>query len=96
MVEVVEARPLEGLRLWLRFSDGKEGVVDLEGLELPGLLSRLRDPGFFAQVRVDPELEAPVWPGGLDLDPLVLKVASLTYARALGTGLPLPAEASGA
>ncbi len=77
MVEVVEARPLEGLKLWLRFSDGKEGVVDLSALELPGLLSRLRDPGFFAQVRVDPELGAPVWPGGLDLDPLVL------YARAL-------------
>ncbi len=36
---------------------------------------------------MDPELGAPVWPGGLDLDPLVL------YARALGTGLPLPAEA---
>ncbi|MGC8905258.1 DUF2442 domain-containing protein [Thermus sp.] len=85
VVEVVEARPLEGLRLWLRFSDGKEGVVALEALELPGLLSRLRDPDFFAQVRVDPELGAPVWPGGLDLDPLVL------YARALGAGLPLQA-----
>ncbi|MFN3368008.1 DUF2442 domain-containing protein [Thermus scotoductus] len=90
VVEVVEARPLEVLKLRLRFSDGKEGVVDLSALELPGLLSRLRDPGFFAQVRVDPELGAPVWPGGLDLDPLVL------YAQALGTGLPLPAEASGA
>ncbi|BDA38856.1 hypothetical protein TthHB8_50060 (plasmid) [Thermus thermophilus] len=33
--EVVEARPLEGLKLWLRFSDGKEGVVDLSALELP-------------------------------------------------------------
>jgi len=81
VVEVVEARPLEGLKLRLRFSDGKEGVVDLSALELPGLLSRLRDPGFFAQVRVDPELGAPVWPGGLDLDPLVL------YAQALGAGL---------
>jgi hypothetical protein len=56
-----------------------------EALELPGLLSRLRDPDFFARVRVDPELGAPVWPGGLDLDPLVL------YARALGAGLPLQA-----
>jgi hypothetical protein len=88
VVEVVEARPLEGLKLWLRFSDGKEGVVDLSVLELPGLLSRLRDPGFFAQVRVDPELGAPVWPGGLDLDPLVL------YARALGAGLPCGASAA--
>ncbi|WP_224065261.1 DUF2442 domain-containing protein [Thermus thermophilus] len=31
----MEARPLEGLKLWLRFSDGKEGVVDLSALELP-------------------------------------------------------------
>ncbi len=62
--------------------------MDLSVLELPGLLSRLRDPGFFAQVRVDPELGAPVWPGGLDLDPLVL------HARALGAG-PLPRPASG-
>ena len=42
--EVVEARPLEGLKLWLRFSDGKEGVVDLSALELP-LNGRLTTPG---------------------------------------------------
>ncbi len=87
MVDVIEAQALPGLRLWLRFSDGKEGVVDFSGLELPGVLARLRDPGFLAQVRVDPELGAPVWPGGLDLDPLVL------YAWVVG--MPLPgAEAS--
>ncbi len=63
MVEVVEARPLEVLKLRLRFSDGKGRVVDLSALELPGLLSRLRDPGFFAQVRVDPELGARSGPG---------------------------------
>jgi hypothetical protein len=66
---VVEAKALEGLKLWLRFSDGTEGVVDLSREALPGLLGQLRDPGFFVQVRVDPELKAPVWPGGLDLDP---------------------------
>jgi hypothetical protein len=78
LVNVVEAKALEGLKLWLRFSDGTEGVVDLSREALPGLLGQLRDPGFFVQVWVDPELKAPVWPGGLDLDPLVL------YAKVLG------------
>jgi len=78
LVDVVEAKALEGLKLWLRFSDGTKGVVDLSREALPGLLGQLRDPGFFVQVWVDPELKAPVWPGGLDLDPLVL------YAKVLG------------
>jgi hypothetical protein len=78
LVDVVEAKALEGLKLWLRFSDGTEGVVDLSQEALPGLLGQLGDPGFFVQVRVDPELKAPVWPGGLDLDPLVL------YAKMVG------------
>lgn len=71
-VTVAEVRPLEGMRLWLRFSDGTEGVADLSGLPLPGILERLKDPAFFRQVRVDPETDTVVWPGGIDLDPLVL------------------------
>jgi hypothetical protein len=37
----------------------------------PGI-EPLTDPGFFAQVHVDEELGAVVWPNGADLDPLVL------------------------
>ncbi len=70
--EVVEVCPLEGLSLWLRFSDGREGVVDLSGLPLLGILERLKDPAFFHQVGVDPETGTAAWPGGIDLDPLVL------------------------
>jgi len=82
MVEVVEAKALAPLKLWLRFSDRREGVVDLGGLELRGALERLRDAEFFAQAYVDPELGTVAWPGGLDLDPLVL--------HHLLTGEPLP------
>ncbi|PYN20700.1 MAG: DUF2442 domain-containing protein, partial [Candidatus Rokuibacteriota bacterium] len=32
MVDVVEVRPLEGYRLYLRFEDGAEGEVDVSGL----------------------------------------------------------------
>lgn len=70
--EVVEVCPLEGLSLWLRFSDGREGVVDLSGLPLLGILERLKDPAFFHQVGVDPETGTAAWPGGIDLDPPVL------------------------
>jgi len=32
MVDVVEVRPLEGYRLYLRFEDGAEGEVDVSGI----------------------------------------------------------------
>jgi hypothetical protein len=47
-------------------------VVDLSGLPLLGILERLKDPAFFHQVGVDPETGTAAWPGGIDLDPLVL------------------------
>ena len=44
----------------------------------------MRDPAYFAQVRVDPELGTVVWPNGAELDPDVL------YARL--TGIPILQE----
>jgi hypothetical protein len=35
LLAICGGKPLEGLRLWLRFSDGREGVVALEAPELP-------------------------------------------------------------
>jgi len=81
--DVIEVRPLEGLKLWLRFEDGAEGVVDLAEFDLPGILQTLKDPEVFAKAYVDPELGTVAWPGGIDLDPLVL------YARITGKS-PIP------
>jgi hypothetical protein len=39
----------------------------------------LKDPSYFARVRVDQELGSVVWPNGADLDPDVL------YCRVTGT-----------
>lgn len=85
LFDVVEVKPLEGLKLWLRFEDGTEGVVDLSDLELKGALAKLKDPDFFARAYVDPELGTVAWPGGLDLDPAVL-YAKLTGTPVLGVG----------
>lgn len=81
--DVVEVRPLEGYRLFLRFEDGVQGEVDVASLvEFKGVFAPLKDREFFAQVRVDPELGTVVWPNGADLDPDVL------YARVSGRPLP--------
>ena len=59
-----------GLRVWLRFTDGLEGELDLsDGLD-GSLLAPLRDPAFFARVRI--AHGALEWPNGADWSPEVL------------------------
>lgn len=69
---VVEARALEDHKLWLRFSDGAEGTVDLSGLGFTGVFEPLADVSEFAKVKVHPEWGTVFWPNGADLDPIVL------------------------
>lgn len=69
MLHIIRVRPTAGYRLWLRFSDGTEGEVDL-GLELEGLVFEpLRDPAVFAQVAIDPDVHTIAWPNGADFAP---------------------------
>jgi hypothetical protein len=72
MVDVLRLKPLEERKLWVRFTDGQEGVCDLsEMLEGGGpMIEPLREPGFFARVFV--EMGAPTWSNGFDLDPINL------------------------
>ena len=73
---VTFARRVTSFRLFLRFDDGAEGEVDIAAMvPFQGVFEPLRDPVYFAQVRVDPELGTIVWPNGADLDPLVLYAA---------------------
>jgi len=54
------------------FCDGAERDVNLSG-ELWGPMAEpLRNPAYFAQVRVDHELGTVCWPNGFELDPDVL------------------------
>jgi len=72
MAAVTAVEPLADYTLRLRFDDGSERVVDLAD-ELWGPMGEpLRDPAYFRQVQVDPELRTVVWPNGFDLDPDVL------------------------
>lgn len=73
MVHVVTARCIADFVLRLRFSDGVEGDVDLNG-ELDGtIFVPLRDPSYFRTVRVHTELGTVVWPNGADFAPDFLR-----------------------
>ena len=71
--DVVAVSAIGDYRLRLRFEDGVEGIVDLAPvLSFRGVFEPLKDPAYFALVRVDSELGSVVWPNGADVDPDVL------------------------
>lgn len=76
LVDVVVVSVLDNYRLRLRFEDGVEGDVDVAAAtHFEGIFEPLREPAYFARVRVDPELGTITWPNGADLDPVVLHEA---------------------
>lgn len=73
LVAVVEARHVRDHILWLRFSDGMSGEVNLAGRLHGEVFNPMKEVKFFAQVRVDPELQTVAWPNGADLAPEYLR-----------------------
>ena len=72
MVDVLRVRALDGHKLWVRFSDGSEGVRDLTDILTKGgpMVEPLKSQAFFERVFV--ETGAPTWPNGYDVDPINL------------------------
>lgn len=56
-----------GLTLHVEFADGIQGEVRFLPSHLTGVFESLKNPGFFAQARI--EHGAVTWPGELDLAP---------------------------
>ena len=91
--DVIRVEPRGGYRLWLQFQDGIEGEIDLEPhLTFQGVFALLRDPTYFALVRVSPDLGTISWPNDADWDPLVLY--SLVTKRSIETLLAESGDAS--
>jgi len=70
MVWVTDARYVDAYRLWVRFSDGTEGTVDLADFVAQDprpIVRALRDTHAFAALRA--EMDAVVWDNGFDLAP---------------------------
>lgn len=64
---VVDVKPLEHLRLAVRFADGLAGEVLFKESHLYGVFGALKDPAVFAQVRCDDGFVE--WPGEIDVAP---------------------------
>jgi hypothetical protein len=72
-LHVEEAKYLRGYVIWVKFNNGIEGEVDLEG-ELTGeIFGPLKDKKLFRSFKVDPVLETIVWENGADLAPEFLR-----------------------
>ena len=54
MITAVEVAPRAGYRIWLRYSDGVSGEVDLADLAGRGIFGAWLDRSFFEKVHVSP------------------------------------------
>ena len=73
--DIIEVRPLDHYRVFVRFEDGRSGEIDLAPLLAPfdGVFAPLRDKIYFDQVRVNADIGTIVWPNGADLCPDVVR-----------------------
>ena len=66
--KLMSVDPRPNWRIFLQFTDGVSGEVDLSGSLRGKMFEPLRDPAYFALVRLS-DYGAPVWPNGVDLAP---------------------------
>jgi len=71
--KAVQANPLDGFRLWLKYEDGIQGIVDLSDLAGRGVFEAWSEREVFDAVTVN-ESGAVVWPGEIDLCPDALYI----------------------
>ena len=72
MLHILEARAEGGCRLFLRFSDGIEGLADLTSLLWGPVFEPLRESAAFARFHISP-VGALEWENGADLAPEALE-----------------------
>ena len=70
-LHITDTKYVDTYRLWLRFSDGAAGVIDLEPELYGEIFEPLRDPTFFRQVYLTSRTIE--WPNGADFAPEFLR-----------------------
>lgn len=70
MVWVTKAKYIAEYKLWLKFNDGREGIIDLKDLVLNDkrdIFKQLKNLDLFKKFKVD--MDTIVWENGADLAP---------------------------
>jgi hypothetical protein len=66
---LLEARHVRNYTIWLKFSDGVEGQIDLENELYGSMFEPLKSLEEFRKFSVHPELHTLVWQNGADISP---------------------------
>jgi hypothetical protein len=69
MLDVKKARYVDGYKVWIEFSNGDSGVVDLEPDLWGPMFEPLKDPEKFKKFRISDVVHTLVWENGADLAP---------------------------
>ena len=80
MIRPIEVEARGGYRIWLRYSDGATGEVDLSDIAGRGVFEAWNVPGYFEKVHVAPH-RAIAWDDDLDLcpDSLYMEITGKSY-----------------
>ena len=71
--DIIAVQAKEEYKLYLKFEDGVEGIVDISQLiEFTGVFATIQNQDYFNQVKVNPDWGTIYWENGADLDPDVL------------------------
>lgn len=87
--KVTSAKYVENYTLWLEFSDGRTGLIDLSAELWGPVFEPLKDPATFRQVTINPDLETISWPNGADFAPEFL-YEHLAAGQSVGEGATHP------
>ena len=68
MIRPTAVEPREGFRIWLHYSDGTSGELDLSHLAGRGVFAAWDEPGCFERVHIAPH-RAIAWSDALELCP---------------------------
>jgi len=69
MHKIVKAEYSGGYRLWIRFDDGREGIVDLENELWGPVFEPLQDIERFRRFKISPVSHTIIWEPNADLAP---------------------------
>jgi len=94
MMKAIEVKPLSGYRIWLRYTDGVTGEVDLSHLAGRGAFKVWADRKVFEDVHVDGS-GAIAWSKDIDLcpDALYLRLTGKAVDELFPKLKPAPADA---
>lgn len=72
MEKIIQVKPKDNFKIWIKFSDGFSSDVDIKPFIRGGISDALKDEKFFKDVKVD-EFNGISWKNGFDFCPNFLR-----------------------